>query len=168
MKTKVYIIILIHLVVLNDNSAQNNPVSAGFSGQIIGWTNLNFGDEFTSQSGLRYIPELSSEYLINKTWKLDAEASANIYGVGTYAADQWDSDRKIKPYRLWLRLSSDRFIVRGGLQKINFGSASLLRPLMWFDQIDPRYPLQLTDGVYGLLTKYYFLNNANIWFWVLY
>jgi hypothetical protein len=49
------------------------------------------------------------------------------------------------------------------LQKINFGSASMLRPLMWFDQMDPRDPLQLTDGVWGLLGRYYFLNNANIW-----
>ena len=56
-------------------------------------------------------------------------------------------------------------MVRGGLQKINFGSANLLRPLMWFDQIDPRDPLQLTDGVWGILGRYYFLNNANIWVW---
>jgi hypothetical protein len=28
--------------------------------------------------------------------------------------------------------------------------------------------LQLTDGVYGLLGRYYFLNNANIWLWGLY
>jgi hypothetical protein len=39
---------------------------------------------------------------------------------------------------------------------------------MWFDQIDPRDPLQITDGVYGLLLRYYFLNNANIWIWGLY
>ena len=39
---------------------------------------------------------------------------------------------------------------------------------MWFDQIDPRDPLQLTDGVYGVLGRYYFLNNANIWIWGLY
>jgi len=39
---------------------------------------------------------------------------------------------------------------------------------MWFDRIDPRDPLQLTDGVYGLLGRYYFLNNANIWIWGLY
>ena len=44
----------------------------------------------------------------------------------------------------------------------------MLRPLMWFDRIDPRDPLQLTDGVYGLLGRYYFLNNANIWLWGLY
>ncbi len=36
---------------------------------------------------------------------------------------------------------------------------------MWFDQVDPRDPLQLTDGVWGALARYYFLNNANIWLW---
>ncbi|MEW6335204.1 MAG: hypothetical protein AB1558_13130, partial [Thermodesulfobacteriota bacterium] len=35
----------------------------------------------------------------------------------------------------------------------------------WFDSIDPRDPLQLTNGVYGLLGRYYFMNNANIWMW---
>jgi hypothetical protein len=39
---------------------------------------------------------------------------------------------------------------------------------MWFDQIDPRDPLQITPGVYGILGRYYFLNNANIWLWLLY
>ncbi len=39
---------------------------------------------------------------------------------------------------------------------------------MWFDQLDPRDPLQLTDGVWGVLARYYFLNNANIWLWGLY
>ena len=67
-----------------------------------------------------------------------------------------------------MRYSSDQFELRLGLQKINFGSASMLRPLMWFDQMDPRDPLHLTDGVWGLLARYYFLNNANIWLWGLY
>ncbi|MCD6354778.1 MAG: hypothetical protein J7L95_04435, partial [Prolixibacteraceae bacterium] len=61
--------------------------------------------------------------------------------------------------------STPQFELRAGLQKINFGSASILRPLMWFDQIDPRDPLRLTDGVWGILARYYFLNNANIWIW---
>jgi hypothetical protein len=38
---------------------------------------------------------------------------------------------------------------------------------MWFDQLDPRDPLQLTDGVYALLSRYYFRNNANAWLWML-
>jgi hypothetical protein len=69
---------------------------------------------------------------------------------------------------MWLSFYGNQFEVRAGLQKINFGSAMLFRPLMWFDRIDPRDPLQLTDGVYGLLGRYYFLNNINIWIWGLY
>jgi len=38
---------------------------------------------------------------------------------------------------------------------------------MWFDRIDPRDPLQVTDGVSGLLVRYYFPGNANAWGWVL-
>merc|ERR1712127_1137306 len=64
--------------------------------------------------------------------------------------------------------NTNQFELRVGLQKIDFGSASLLRPIQWFNQIDPRDPLQLTNGVYGVLGRYYFLNNANIWLWTLY
>jgi hypothetical protein len=39
---------------------------------------------------------------------------------------------------------------------------------MWFDQVDPRDPLQFTNGVWAILARYYFLNNANIWLWGLY
>jgi len=39
---------------------------------------------------------------------------------------------------------------------------------MWFDKMDPRDPLKFTEGVYGILGRYYFLNNANIWLWGLY
>jgi hypothetical protein len=79
-----------------------------------------------------------------------------------------DAEATLDPYRLWLRLSSRQFEARLGLQKINFGSAALFRPLMWFDALDPRDPLQLSEGVYGLLLRYYFKNNANAWLWGLY
>ncbi len=92
---------------------------------------------------------------------MDFELSLNAYG--SLQGEDFDGD--IDPYRLWGRFSTSQFEVRIGLQKINFGSATILRPLMWFDSIDPRDPLQLTDGVYGLLLRYYFLNNANIWLW---
>ncbi len=85
-----------------------------------------------------------------------------------WQGDSITPDKQLSPYRMWLRFSGDQFELRAGLQKINFGSAQMFRPLMWFDRIDPRDPLQLTDGVYGLLGRYYFLNNANIWVWALY
>jgi len=106
---------------------------------------------------------------LSSAWQLDAEAALDINGYGLFADwddAEWDGD--IDPYRLWLRLSSSQFATRAGLQKISFGSASLLRPLMWFDTLDPRDPLQLSDGVYGLLSRYTFLNNANLWLWTLY
>jgi hypothetical protein len=159
-------IILFMLVLLSQLHAQDSIFK--LKGQVDAYGGLNFGNPIQMQSGARFIPQIS----IIKSWdnnlKLDAEISVNTYLDDHFTA--WKSDQndaKIKPYRLWLRLSSDRFELRAGLQKINFGSASMLRPLMWFDRMDPRDPLQLTDGVYGLLFRYYFQNNANAWLWML-
>jgi len=82
----------------------------------------------------------------------DTELSVNIFGTAglrhsTPSTHQGD----LKPYRAWIRFSSDQLELRIGLQKLNFGSASILRPLMWFDQMDPRDPLQLTDGLWAFL-----------------
>jgi hypothetical protein len=119
--------------------------------------------------GIRYLPGLSLSTTLRKSYTLDAELSLNAYTTADfYAFDDIVTDAKLKPYRLWLRLSTSQFEARLGLQKVNFGSALLLRPLMWFDRIDPRDPLQITEGVYGLLLRYYFVNNANIWVWGLY
>ncbi len=141
--------------------------SLGFRGQAIGWTTLNPAEPFQAQAGLRYIPELSFSLPAGK-YTLDGEVSANMWLSGTFANDTSAFDRDLAPYRMWVRFSGDQFELRAGLQKINFGSAQMFRPLMWFDYIDPRDPLQLTDGVYGLLARYFFLNNANIWLWGLY
>jgi hypothetical protein len=135
-------------------------------GQIIGWLTVNADKSIKPQAGLRYIPLFSLEQTFKKGYALDFELSLNAYGTARFhALDDITTDGEIDPYRLWARFSTSQFEARVGLQKINFGSATLLRPLMWFDSIDPRDPLQLTDGVYGLLLRYYFLNNANIWVW---
>jgi roadblock/LC7 domain-containing protein len=141
--------------------------SLGIKGQAIGWTTLNPAEPFQAQVGLRYIPELSFT-LPAGNYTIDGKFSANLWGSGMYQGDSITLDEQLSPYRMWVRFSSDQFELRAGLQKINFGSAQMFRPLMWFDRIDPRDPLQLTDGVYGLLARYYFLNNANIWLWGLY
>lgn len=141
----------------------------GLQGQISGWVTVNPKMKDEAQIGLRYIPELSIEKRISDNFSLDAEISFNSYGTGFFQQSQeFKTDGKVKPYRMWLRLSSSQFELRFGLQKLNFGSAMFLRPLMWFDRIDPRDPLQMTDGVYALLGRYYFLNNTNIWVWGLY
>jgi hypothetical protein len=138
-------------------------------GQVSSWVAVNPEDWNRTLIGLRYIPELSVSLPLGSSWALDLETSVQTRGQAQGGsipdAETWSD---VDPYRVWLRLASSRWELRLGLQKINFGPALLLRSLMWFDSIDPRDPLQLTDGVYGLLTRYYFPNNANIWAWALY
>ena len=141
-------------------------------GQVSAWLLKRQTPKSTSTLGFRYLPSLSFHEPLNKKYRFRFETSLNIYPSGQfgreYRRSTEESPLTIKPYRLWIRLATDQFEARLGLQKINFGSAVLLRPLMWFDRIDPRDPLQITDGVYALLFRYFFLNNANIWFWALY
>jgi hypothetical protein len=140
------------------------------SGQASGWTLAGYDTSFAGQAGLRYIPTLSSAI-----GPLDAELAVNAYSSwsgraraeSSFAIRHSEFDIRVKPYRAWLRYPARRFEARVGLQKLNFGSATLLRPLQWFDHIDPRDPLALTDGVYAGLARYYFPNNANVWAWTL-
>jgi hypothetical protein len=165
---RIRIITLVTFVLLFKYS-QGLSQQVELSGQLAGWMVTNPGQSFQSQIGLRYIPEFSLEKNFQEKFSFGSELSFNSYGSGDiYPFDSINTGGKIKPYRMWLRFTTPRFEVRAGLQKINFGSATFLRPLMWFDRIDPRDPLQLTDGVYGVLTRYYFLNNSNIWLWGLY
>jgi len=156
------------LLLLLAISAATDAQTLNFSGQAIGWTTVNPTDPFQVQGGLRYLPELTFEVPIGKLY-LEGEGSLNIWGTATYAgSDTLGYESNFSLYRTWVKIAGNQWELRAGLQKINFGSARMLRPLMWFDRIDPRDPLQLTDGVYGLLGRYYFLNNANIWLWGLY
>lgn len=140
-----------------------------FNGQVAGWMTANYSGGFGFQTGLRYIPQLLLKVPESGKYTIDGEFSADSYLSYSILQDTDNSfDLDARLYRFWLRFSGDRFEVRAGLQKINFGSASMLRPLMWFDRIDPRDPLQLTRGVYAIQGKYYFENNANIWLWILY
>lgn len=136
-----------------------------FSGQVSGWVTMKPDD---AQLGMRYIPELSFKKQLSKTYEISAEAAVNARWFSQF--DNWRNAEHIvsmDAYRLWARFASSQYEARVGLQKISFGSATLLRPLRWFDSIDPRDPLQITEGVYSLLGRYYFPNNANIWLWAL-
>lgn len=143
--------------------------SFGFKNQITGQTTLNFDDPLPYQFGLRYIPTLEVARSFRNEHKLDAELSLNGYGNLLFRGASFDeAEYALALYRFWVRYSTPRFEIRAGLQKISFGSATIFRPLMWFDKLDFRDPLQLTEGVYGLLARYYFQGNANIWIWGLY
>lgn len=151
-----------------------------FRGELVGslvWTDAESdaipGEEGSEQAqglaSLRYLPELQAETRIKGQTSLTFFGSAylNAWAART-VADEWLTDFEADLYRVWARVASPRVEFRVGLQKIAFGSATLLRPLQWFDELDPRDPLQLTDGVEAGLFRYTALNNTNLWLWVLY
>lgn len=159
----------IGILVLLSTSLKGQKAGLEFENQLSTWLGMNFPDEVKWQSGIRYIPTLSPWVKAGRNGKFDAEISANTFGSVHLTGSNYDSAGfRFKPYRLWMRYSTSHLEIRAGLQKINFGSSNILRPLMWFDRMDFRDPLMLTDGVYALLGRYYFSNNANIWLWGLY
>ncbi len=114
----------------------------------------------------RYQPEWSAAKALSPTLTLDAMAAANLWAsTVSPGSGASRSDNGARPYRAWVRLSAPRLEVRAGLQKIAFGSANVFRPLMWFDQVDPRDPLQLSEGVWGVLTRAYLPGNVTAWIW---
>lgn len=140
-----------------------------FNGMLTGFTNYNNDAAYPMWSGARYIPEINYEHQFDSLQSLSFNGSANLYGSVQYPNVQgaeWDG--YVQPYRMWVRYAHGNNEIRIGLQKIDFGSSTLLRPMQWFNQIDPRDPLSLTNGVYSALGRYYFKNNANLWIWVLY
>jgi hypothetical protein len=153
------------LLYFGSQSYGQNESGLFWSGQASLWANVT--ENKSVQIGSRYLPQLNYKIQKNKNL-IDFEASANLNAYVQYQhPDSLYADAQLKAYRFWARYSNEQLEIRAGMQKINFGSASMLRPLMWFDQIDPRDPLQLTDGVWAVLGRYYFLNNANVWVWVL-
>jgi hypothetical protein len=143
--------------------------TVAFHGQLSSWLIVNDVEPGAPALGLRYLPTLTVE----KTWPsdrtFDVELSLNGY-ASARAVDGRDLEGSsdVRPYRLWARYKTPRFDARVGLQRINFGSATLLRPLMWFDTVDPRDPLQITDGVYAVLLRSYLSRDGSVWLWGLF
>lgn len=138
--------------------------SVSIQGQLSAWCISTTEDFPLASGGARYIPETTVQTSCGSEYEISASLSLN--GSLAYSRSSGGEGR-VKLYRAWARIATPRTEARIGLQKINFGSATLFRPLMWFDRIDPRDPLQLTDGVYALLARAYCSDNTNVWAWVL-
>ena len=161
--------ILFNIIVFVCIDFLNAQSNYEFDGQILGQTNVGFGKESTKFLGTRYLPEFSFNKKIDSLSSFSIETSVNLSLSKTnIPGHSSDVNSNLSPYRIWLRYLKKNWELRLGLQKIDFGSAQLLRPIQWFNQIDPRDPLGLTNGVYGLLIRHYFKNNSNLWLWGLY
>lgn len=142
-----------------------SAVDWGYRGQFSIWTRpFNSNDEWKFGLGARYFPELTLEYNLTDEIFFDTELSLNVF----INSDFTTTIKEVKLYRLKFRFATAQSETRIGLQQLNFGPARMLRSLKWFDKIDPRDPLGMTDGIYAVRFKYNFLNNASIWLWGLF
>ena len=129
----------------------------------------SFNNSFDPYLSLRLIPEIDFSLTSGRAVTVDGEVSVNAFGTAWFPSNESArTSGDVDPYRAWIRMSTARFEARVGLQEISFGSATLFRPLMWFDSLDPRDPLQLTEGVYAALLRYYTKGNAALSAWVMY
>jgi len=151
----------------NPMKAQARTSEFDLQGQVSGWhiEARNEGERFYNM-GIRYIPQVSLLRTIGTDHFVEFEISLNAFTSTGSSKTADDSD--VELYRIKLRYATAQTETRLGLQKLNFGPALLLRSLMWFDRLDPRDPLQLTDGVYAARFRYVALNNTSVWFWGLF
>ncbi|MFH1851595.1 MAG: hypothetical protein ABIA75_04555, partial [Candidatus Neomarinimicrobiota bacterium] len=161
--TRYLLVLVLSPVLLTPQSDLKGEVT--FSG-IQAWGQDNNPGSHIS---FRYIPTWSAGQPETREIRVDLEIAGKFYlnnnpaGTEFTLAGDWAAF-----HRCWVRVTSDRFEARLGLQKITFGSARLFRTLMWFDTIDPRDPLQYTAGVSGLRLRYDCASNAGIWLWGVY
>lgn len=156
------LLLLVSLLSFQPASAQ----SVEFKGELSSSVMANDADSFSVHCSARYLPEIFCSIPWARSNSIDLNCSLEASSrLAADSFDEYESRSDLEFYRMWLRVQSARTELRIGLQKINFGSATLIRPLMWFDNIDRRDPLRISEGVWGVLARYYFAGNANIWAW---
>ncbi len=161
---KNYLVVSLALVAVT--SAQDIVLK----GQL--WGQGTYGNdpavEYSNVSGLMgYLPTVSIVGNEGSNWVADFEWAGR---VGTQYNGAPGDDSSIvsvgKHHRLWVRLSSEKVELRLGLQKLAFGPGMLLRPLMWYDNLDLRDPTGQTDGTEALRVRYFGGENWSVAGWL--
>ncbi len=127
-----------------------------------------FGDreQVTPGVRLRYVPEALVTWKARPGLSFDADAAGELQAETRWPRDApVETDTDASFYRLWASVAGSATEVRAGLQQVDFGSATLLRPLMWFDTLDPRDPLKATAGVWGVRWRQSLPYGAGLWAW---
>lgn len=136
-----------------------------FTGEFTGWAGITDREtRLEHHVGTRYIPRLVFRQALSHDNFWDVEASLDAH---LFRTEDEPEPAEVDLYRATLRYATPQTETRIGLQQISFGSAQILRPLRWFDQMRPTDPLNFTEGVYAVRFRYDNLNNAGIWLWAL-
>jgi hypothetical protein len=129
--------------------------SYSYKGQL--WLDANFLENSEDLSYFGYIAELS----LRSNNNLDFEWSRKLTSIYSNS----ETYNTNKNYRLWIRYSKPKYDFRLGLQKISFGTASLLRPLNWFDTIDFTSTTAQTDGIKAMRAQFFPSESTIFWIW---
>jgi hypothetical protein len=116
------------------------------------------------ETQLGYIPTISFYRPLNDERLLDMEWAYRVSRA--YSGEVLLASAE-KPYRGWIRYSTQRVEARLGLQKIAFGPAQFLRPTSWFDTLDLRDPTGQTDGVEAFRLRLFPSGSVALWSWII-
>ena len=152
------------LTVCLSTSAATFAQQFSLKGQF--WGNILHGNDPPAShssfvTDLGYIPMLSLSRDLSIDRFVDLEWSYRMQ----YRMYEEDVVFSSKPYRLWLRYSSEKIEARLGLQKIAFGPSMVLRSLAWFDTIDPKDPTGQTDAVEAFRLRLFPTSSLAFWLW---
>ncbi len=142
-----------------------SELDASFDNNFYSLINHNF-----AQDSLRVIgswqPTFSASYKPKQEIELQTEYSFVAQTKFIWGdINEIERSFSFKHYRYWLFAGLPQSSVRLGLQRLSLGSAQILRPLQWFDRIDPLDKSEETEGVKAALFKHNWLNNSNLWVW---
>jgi hypothetical protein len=159
-----YLFIFFIIILISANSYADISLSNDFST----WISSTKLDADNTNFRLQYIPTIKSNYAINEDNYIDYEVAGRFTSAFPLSSvSAVNNNINTDFYRCWVRYSQQQFETRVGLQKINFGPAKILRTLKWFDTLNPMDPLNMSDGVNAVLSRYFFLDNSNVWIWLI-
>lgn len=165
-KNQLLLLLMCFLVSLIMKATEKD--SLNFQTQISMFGLYNPTNVVNGFTGMRIIPQFDYLRDFSNDRRISAEVSAEVNLNADFGPSYLNFAGSMGLYRAWVRYSTQRNEIRAGLQQLNFGSASLLRPLQWFDGLNPTDPLRMTKGVWGILDRIYFDNNSTLWLWGLY
>jgi len=125
--------------------------------------NQNFAQDSLSATA-NWQPRFEISHKTETELELQMEYSC-IVKASANCGDEKEADFSLEHYRSWVRFALPQSSLRIGLQRLSIGSAQIIRPLQWFDRIDPLDKSEETMGVKAALFKHNWLNNSNLWLW---
>ncbi|MDD2331272.1 MAG: hypothetical protein PHI68_01325, partial [Candidatus Cloacimonetes bacterium] len=135
-------------------------------------SSFGFDNSFIEyNSNTQYQAMLSWQPQIDHTiWQKDnLSISSFMEFSSSLRLDLTDEAQNYSPeaevYRSWIRFANSSSELRVGLQKLNFGTARIFRPLQWFDQLQFLDLFERTGGTMAILMRKHFTQTGSLWLW---